>query len=179
MDYSLCDKCRKFAECFLEGVGERDNCEYFDPLSFDEIVERERFISAVMVGSCQACGSDNTVDCDGDPSIDDPTVGHCLDCNTYWCIECGKILKEPFKCGHWDVCEACSKEKGYMSPDEFYDKVCPKCEHWKGECTLGFIDECEQMYMYRCPYEFDVSECPRIRRWKRHASKASNHGHDR
>lgn len=84
-------------------------------------------------------------------------------------------------CGmHWQhIHEACSKEKGYMSPDEFYDKVCPKCEHWKDECTLGFIDECEQMYMYRCPYESDVSECPRIRRWKRHASKASNHGHDK
>jgi hypothetical protein len=84
----------------LEGVGERDSCEYFDPLSFDEIVERERFISAIMVGPCPACKSDNTVNCDGDPSIDDPTVSHCLDCNTYWCIECGKILKEPFKCRH-------------------------------------------------------------------------------
>jgi hypothetical protein len=66
-----------------------------------------------------------------------------------------------------------------MSPDEFYDKICPKCEHWKGKCTLEFIDECEHMYMYRCPYESDVYECPRIRRWKRHASQASNQGDDR
>lgn len=114
-------------ECLPKGLYEKDKCPDFDPLTLDEILEHDGFVSAIIVGPCPVCGSENTVDCEGDPAIGDPTVCHCLECGTYWCAECGKTLKDPFKCGHWVLCEACSREKGYMAPDEFMDKICLKC----------------------------------------------------
>jgi len=171
MGFNLCDNCRKLPECFLKGVAERDKCDEFDPLSLEEILDRQKFISQIMVGPCPACGSENTVDCEEDPAIEDPTVGHCLECDTYWCIECGTILKGSFICGHWPICAACSEENGYMTPDEFFDKICPKCEFWNGECTLEDLEECEYINEYRCPYEPDVSECPKIRGWKQSSQR--------
>ncbi|MGQ9552193.1 MAG: hypothetical protein ACUVUE_07185 [Candidatus Bathycorpusculaceae bacterium] len=146
----------------MKGVPERGSCVDFDPMSLEEVFEAQWFDDRVMVGACPSCGSESTVSCEGDPAIEDPTVGHCLECDAYWCTECRIILKEPFKCGHWSICGACSKENGYLSPDEFFDRICPTCEYWNGECTLGDFEECEYMDGYRCPYEPDIYECPKI-----------------
>ena len=165
MGSSLCENCRNFVECFFKGVSDKDKCADFDPLTLEEILERDRFVSRIMVGPCPKCGGENTVDCDGDPSISDPTVGHCLECDAYWCIECKKTLKDPFKCGHWAICEACSKQNGYMPLDEFMDEICQKCDFWEDGCTLENFEECEHI-QYRCPHESNPSECPKIRKWK-------------
>jgi len=137
----------------LKGIIEKDRCGEFEPLSLEEIMDRQRFISQIMVGPCPACGSENTVDCEGDPAIEDLTVGHCFECSVFWCIECGKVLEGSFCCEHWAICRECSEEHGYMMLDEFMDKICPKCEYWADGCTLEDPTECEHEYEYQCPYE--------------------------
>ncbi len=103
---------------------------------------RDEFIREIMVGDCPRCGSPNTHDCSEEEfvpnslirptsiirigsdcevakKLDDPTVGHCDDCNYLWCLECGSELSidEP-TCRHWEICETCGKT------DEFPD-ACP------------------------------------------------------
>jgi hypothetical protein len=74
-------------------------------MSSDDLNERA-FISAVMVGPCPRCGSQNTHDCFYDEeehhpefgecalikAIDDPLVGHCEECDSVFCIECAKVI---------------------------------------------------------------------------------------
>jgi hypothetical protein len=48
MGFNLCDNCRKFLECFMKGVDERDKCPEFDPLPLEEILDRQRFISQII-----------------------------------------------------------------------------------------------------------------------------------
>jgi len=121
---------------------------------WDSRLERDFFISRIMVGDCPRCGGINTHDCDasefdplttGSPEnvfetgsecwavreLDDPTIGHCDDCDYLWCIECGsQISVDERVCGHWAMCDECSSENGYMTLGEILEKVCPKCEHW-------------------------------------------------
>jgi hypothetical protein len=52
----------------------------------------EEFANRIMVGSCPACASDQTGDCDADPEINDLLVGRCYECGQLWCTECDKLL---------------------------------------------------------------------------------------
>ena len=61
----------------------------------------DEFISAVMVGECPKCGSEKTRDAEDIKSMDDATVGVCMDCGYVWCLECGEPLDE-WPCPHWD-----------------------------------------------------------------------------
>ncbi len=149
---------------------------------------REEFIREIMVGDCPRCGSPNTHDCkreefvparlidDGSirpmsiirmgcdcevaKKLDDPTIGHCDDCNYLWCLECGSELSidEP-RCRHWEICETCGKT------NEFPD-TCPyKAEAEAGELFVNpCILRCPNIYKCsKCPYEADISDCPKIR----------------
>ncbi len=156
-------------------------------------LERDFFISQIMVGDCPKCGSKNTHDCEGPDfyldsnspkqvvktgsecgvarELEDPTIGHCDSCDHLWCIECGSMLAIDDKaCGHWAVCEECSKENGYMTPDETVEKICPHCEHWKDGCQLEDPSECDKTLEYECPHQEDISECPTVIEW-RHGTK--------
>jgi hypothetical protein len=73
---------------------------------FEQALQRarseEEFIQMVMVGVCPKCKSGNTKDCERELGIEDSTVGHCMDCDTYWCLECGATLENPQEaCGHY------------------------------------------------------------------------------
>ena len=130
-----------------------------------ELLERDRFVRSVMVGTCPECGSENTYDCENNPLLEDNTIGHCLECETYWCLECGYIFEAVEKeatCPHWDICDQCSKEHGYLDLGTFIEKICPKCELYDNGCGLEEPLECEKQWRYRCPYDSDVSGCPRI-----------------
>lgn len=81
-----------------------------DPQAREMLMEAARaadsadeLIRSIFVGSCPKCESDNTGDCEADPEIDNPLVGHCMDCNYYWCTECGRML-DPTNpdCPCWD-----------------------------------------------------------------------------
>ena len=71
-------------------------------------LDKRAFISAIMVGPCPRCGSQNTHDCLYDEeehhpefgecplikTIDDPLIGHCEECDSVFCIECAKVISE-------------------------------------------------------------------------------------
>ncbi|MFP4642309.1 MAG: hypothetical protein ACLFPU_09080 [Dehalococcoidia bacterium] len=162
---NLCETCRKELECFQQGIFERESCEGYDPLPMNELLERDKFLRAVMVGPCPKCDSNNTYDCANNPQLEDELIGHCLDCETYWCIECGYIFEKagrPKECPHWQICEQCSQEHGYLDVGEFVEKICATCEHFDNGCQLEDPSQCETQWQYRCPYDADVSECPEI-----------------
>jgi hypothetical protein len=162
---NLCDSCKKQVECFEKGITERSKCAEYDPLPPQEQLEKEDFVRGIMVGPCPNCGSDNTCDCENDPLFEDICVGHCLHCGTYWCLECGFVfgkVKEYMECPHWQICEVCSEENSYLSDDEFMERICPTCEHYKDGCTLEDPSACEKEDQFMCPYDGDISECPKI-----------------
>lgn len=105
-------------------------------------LDRDAFISGIMVGECPRCGSQNTHDCQAPDffinpdtgeiekmgsecgiarEIDDITIGHCDDCDFVWCLECGQEIEmnNPV-CSHWSVCEECGRTDEY--PDECPNK---------------------------------------------------------
>jgi len=151
----------------MKGIFEREDCEDYEPLSPEELLEKEEFVDAIMVGPCPECGSENTINCENEPSIQDITVAACLDCKAHWCTECGYVFKEKEKaCPHWGFCRSCSKEKGYLDLDEFMEKICPACEHSKeGFCQLEDPSECEKETYLLCPYKEDISNCPELRKF--------------
>jgi hypothetical protein len=67
-------------------------------------IERAKFLSAMMVGSCPACSSDFTHDCESKEGVntgstcevakqlDAVDVGHCDNCCMLWCLECGEMI---------------------------------------------------------------------------------------
>jgi hypothetical protein len=63
----------------------------------------EDFVNRVMVGDCPKCGSAETSDCDGDPEIEDISVGRCFRCGLLWCLECGQLLERGQK--HCSRCD--------------------------------------------------------------------------
>jgi len=165
MEINLCETCRKEPECFAKGIFERERCEQYEPLSVEEQLERDESVNAIMVGPCPKCGGENTVDCENEPSIDDITVGACLDCKVHWCLECGYVLKDrEEKCPHWGFCADCSAKNSYLSESEFMDKVCPTCEHYKNGCQLEDPSQCDKETQFLCPHEEDISNCPKLRR---------------
>lgn len=102
-----------------------------------DTIQRDAFISSMMVGDCPKCGSPNTHDCEAvtfdydvegeirklgsdcevAKKLDDPTIGHCDDCDYLWCLECDNQLspQKPL-CGHYEVCESCEKENECPQP---------------------------------------------------------------
>ena len=163
---NLCETCKKQPECFQKGISERGSCEDCEPLSVEEQLEKDEFIEATMVGLCPKCGSENTVDCEYEPSIEDITIGACLDCGAHWCSECGYVLKGKGKsCPHWGFCGNCSAENGYLTLDEFIEKICPTCEYFDEGCQLEDPSECKKGVQFLCPYEEDVSNCPQLRKY--------------
>lgn len=163
---NLCETCRKKLECFQEGIFERKACDRCDSLPLDELIERDEFVQAVMVGACPKCGSENTTDCDNPLElVKDPTIAYCLDCGTYWCLECGYVFKaaeKGMRCPHWGICAECSGEHGYLGQHEFIERICPECEHYDNGCQLEDPSKCDKEREYLCPYEDNISVCPRI-----------------
>jgi len=77
----------------MKGIFEREDCKDYEPLSPEELLEREEFADAIMVGPCPECQSENTINCEDEPSIQDIAVEACLDCKAHWCTECGYVFK--------------------------------------------------------------------------------------
>lgn len=162
---NLCETCQKQFDCFKKGIFERETCDEYEPRQLEGLLEQDKFVRGVMVGTCPRCGSENTYDCENNPLLEDITVGHCLDCGTYWCLECGyifKVVEKETACPHWDICDRCSKEHGYLDLGTFIEMICPTCELYDNGCRLEELLECEKQWRYRCPYDSDVSECPKI-----------------
>lgn len=162
---NLCETCKKQPECFEKGIFARESCTEYEPLPLDQLLERDEFVRGIMVGSCPKCGSEDTYDCENNPLLEDNTVGHCLDCETYWCLECGYVFEtvgKGMQCPHWGICAECSDKNGYLDEVEFIEKVCPTCEHYSEGCQLEDPSECEKASQFRCPYDGIVSECPKI-----------------
>lgn len=88
----------------------------------------DEFIRQILVGDCPVCGSSKTTDC-SELSTIDPTVGVCLQCYTFWCLECGIIFIEGQTiCEHWQICmkcNECAEEKCETSADD-----CMIIEKW-------------------------------------------------
>jgi hypothetical protein len=151
----------------------------------EDELNRDAFLSVILVGSCPRCGSGNTHDCEAihheydeylneitkqgsdcpaAKEIDDITIGHCDDCDYLWCLECGrKYSAESGACVHYSICEECGSENGYLDAGEFVEQVCPSCEN-RGEdgCKLGDSSyECVHMDR-ECPYGGRMNECPRM-----------------
>jgi len=162
---NLCETCRKELECFQAGVFEREICDQYEALPLDELLERDKFVRAIMVGPCPECGGESTYDCGNSPLLEDSTVGHCLDCETYWCLECGYVfesVKKEMQCPHWELCAQCSNEKGYLDIAEFMEKICPTCDTYDEGCLLDEPMECEKHAQFMCPYYVNVWDCPKI-----------------
>lgn len=125
---NLCEICWKQFGCFKMGIFERQTCDEYNPLSLEEIVKWDEFIRNGMVGNCPRCGSKKTYDCENPLElIDDNTIGYCLDCGVYWCLECNRVLDKMEKeteCPHRKICNQ------YPDYDEFgclYAGYVPKC----------------------------------------------------
>lgn len=153
---TLCGTCRKELECFQKGICELETCNQYEPLPPDELLERD---------SCPECGSKNIHDCKNSPLLEDDTIGQCLDCGIYWCLECGYVfesVEEGMECPHWEICADCSDEHGYLDWVEFMETICPTCEYYDDSCQLEDTLQCDKQWQLLCPYEGDVSKCPRV-----------------
>lgn len=173
MKFNICVACGKRLGCLQEGISERENCPDFQPLSSEAVSKKlsteeqlaaTEFMESLMVGSCPECGSKEVTDCRHEPAIDDICVGACLACGIHWCLECGYVFKkeERKRCPHWEFCGVCSAENGYLTLDEFMEKVCPTCEHYDEGCRLEDPSKCDKESQLRCPYEAAPSECPKF-----------------
>jgi len=167
---NLCETCQKELECFQKRIFERETCAEYEPLPLEDLLERDRLVRAVMVGACPRCGGDNTYDCENNPLLEDVSVGHCLDCETYWCLECGYVfrtMKSGMQCRHWEICTQCAAEHGYLNGVEFMEKICPPCKYYDYGCQLEDPLKCDKQWQLLCPYEGDISECPKIEEFRR------------
>ena len=87
----------------LEAMGPEAISELLD--AFSQSATAEEFVNRIMVGDCPKCGSSNTGDCEGDPEIEDPTLGRCLDCGQFWCLDCEELFNDaqtPHDCPAWE-----------------------------------------------------------------------------
>jgi hypothetical protein len=158
---NLCETCQKQRACFHKGISERETCTEYKGFAIEELLDRDKNVRDEMVDACPNCGSKNTYDCENNPLIEDNTIGHCLDCETYWCLECGyefETIGKGIECPHWDICAQCSQEHGYSDQYEVVNKICPGCDHYRNECQLEDQSQCE----FTCPYGGIISECPQI-----------------
>ncbi len=70
----------------------------------------DEFSNMIMVGSCPACESENTGDCENDPEVDDPCIGRCKECGQLWCCDCGELFSDSaaaalHECPVWEEME--------------------------------------------------------------------------
>ncbi|NOX54998.1 MAG: hypothetical protein GXP27_11295 [Planctomycetes bacterium] len=81
---------------------------------FQEAGSGEEALRILFVGDCPRCGSQNTQDCDGDPDLEDITVGRCLECGQYWCTNCGELFADAHStehdCSFWKELEETEDE---------------------------------------------------------------------
>ncbi len=190
---SICDACHRFMDCVheygWEHVKHRHECKDFSPeTNIERIQPLERYFQG-YVGSCPACGSTNTTDCDNAiETIRCSITGRCHDCGNYFCIECGlsfgKIGAAYIKCPHLPYCKECIDRNGFMGEREFKRRFCRDCEHARdfaegpnGCCDLEEI--CEMRRKYSCPYAWDAKQCPEMQSFLQKldfGSKGGNHG---
>ena len=133
----------------------------------DESADHNIFVSVAMNKACPECNSQNAYDCLNNPLIEDSTIGHCFDCGIYWCLECGYIfesVEERMECPHWEICDECLEEHGYIDQLEFIETVCSKCEQYDNGCQLDDLLQCDKRRELVCLYECDVSKCPNVRK---------------
>jgi len=83
-------------------------------------IEHAKFLSAMMVGSCPACGSNFTHDCESKETgntgstcevakqLDAIDIGHCDKCGMLWCLECGEMIGSEVEAvkEHFENCTA-------------------------------------------------------------------------
>ena len=167
MKFNWCVTCEKRTECLREGIFERESCEDYEPSYVEEQLAQQRFVESLLVQCCPECGSEEVIDCDHEPGIDDRCVGACLACGTHWCLECLYVFKKDREksCPHWGFCDACKGEHGYMEDFEFMKKVCPKCEHYDKGCRLEDPSKCDKEDQLLCPYRAAPSECPKLSKY--------------
>lgn len=160
---NLCVTCRKQFDCNPKGIFGRETCDEYEPRQLEDWLEWDKAVRADMVGACPICFSEkNTYDCENNPLLEDISVGHCLDCETYWCLDCGyifEVVEKGITCPHWDICNRCPKEPGGPDVDVVIEKDCPTCKFYYNGCRLENPADCEYG---RCPYDEDFSECPKI-----------------
>jgi len=162
---TLCAFCKWGLECSQKGISGREICIQFAQLPTVKIVEHDSSMEATMVKVCPECSSENCHDCEANPLLEDYTIGHCLDCGTYWCLECGYLfesVKEGMECPHWEICIECSDERGYLEKSEFEETICSTCEQYDKGCQLEDSLQCDEQSKLLCPYESTVSVCPKI-----------------
>jgi len=53
----------------MKGIFKREDCKACEPLSPEELLEKDEFANTIMVGLCPECGSENTINCENEPSI--------------------------------------------------------------------------------------------------------------
>ena len=110
----------------------------------NEAWQREKFVAAILVGNCLVCNSSQAMDCEDMPGIDDPTMGFCPDCKTFWCLECGAIFeKGQTVCGHWAICADCDHEEVEDDDGEIIE----------GDCGV-LTTECEEIGKWRWGPDF-------------------------
>jgi len=165
---NLCNTCWYMTACFEKGITSRETCDDYTPLSLELLHEQDEFIDQIKTGACPKCGSNNTYDCDNplELIVEDNTIGYCLDCSAYWCLECGYVFKEIRKhmqCPHWRLCAECSDEHGYLDGGQFIEEICPSCEHYDDGCMLEDPLKCEKQSTFLCPYADNVSACPKVK----------------
>ena len=162
---TLCAICQKELECFQRGIFGREICIQFEHLPTVELIEHDSFAGVAAVKACPRCGSENFHDCEDDPLLEDYTIGNCLDCGIYSCLECGYVFKsveEGIECPHWEICGDCSDEHGYFNKPDFTEKICSKCEKFDNGCQLEDPSHCDEQSELLCPYESTISVCPKI-----------------
>ncbi len=97
---------RMLAQAGLSERNEADLRELSQGAEFDE-----ELANLIFLGDCPKCGSQHVEDCERIRDREDLTLGHCLDCDVFWCSECGYQLKPDEKsCPHWTVCNRCPDE---------------------------------------------------------------------
>jgi hypothetical protein len=163
---NLCRDCRCAPECFLDGVAGAQVCSRHEPMSIDELLEKDRILRHVLIGVCPACGSSDVYDCENTPLFEDVTVGHCLHCDTYWCLVCGHVFEAAEKgnlCPHWAVCRQCSEEHGFYNEDHLLLQVWPACDQKDDGCRFEDPSQSKKRHHLLCPHLGDVSGCPTIR----------------
>lgn len=83
-----------------------------------------------LIRQCPHCGSKHTIDCGQVKDLNDTTIGLCLTCGYLWCIECDTTLLTTVNCGHWQVCSACTEEKGLSGYCGITPRECLHVMNW-------------------------------------------------
>ena len=115
-----CPKCgsRNTHDCDVEAY-------HYTPPMTDK--QNEKVV--VMAGEVSKIGSS----CPLATKLDDPTLGHCDDCNHLWCLICGgELTVDSPICGHYQICGECSKSEGLSSLCPYYHEAmeCPDILAW-------------------------------------------------